>query len=54
MKEGASLDYAIVDLTPQEQIDIKILIAEQEKSGGDDTKLVRKFEDKSICKIPWK
>ena len=54
MKERASLDYALVDLTPQEQIDIKILITEQEKSGGDDKKLKRKFEDKNICKIPWK
>ena len=41
-------------MTPQETKDIKELILEQEKTGSNDKKLDRKYEEMLVCKLPWK
>ena len=41
-------------MTPQESKDIEELIQEQEKTGSNDIKLDREYEEKLVCKIPWK
>ena len=54
MKIGASLNYAIVELTTEEQDIINDLIQEQDKAESDEAKLSLKLERKMICNVPWK